>query len=63
MQDMGPSGRGYVLSLNGELSCLFGGEAFIASEMSLVWSSSFASGKLLDNAKTIACSCRAANAL
>lgn len=60
---MGPSGRGYVLSLNGELFCLFGGEALTGSEGSLVWSSSFASGKLVDNAKTtIWCSDRAAKA-
>lgn len=52
MQHMGPSGRGYGLSLNGELFCLFGGEALTGSEGILVWSSSLASGKLVDNAKT-----------
>lgn len=47
------------MSGQSELFCLFGGVALTGSEGSLVWSSSFAGGKLVDNAKpTIWCSDR-----
>lgn len=57
MQRMGPSGRGFVLSPDGDSFCQFGGGTLTASEGSLVWSFSFASGKLVDTAKpTVQCS-------